>query len=208
MELVIGNRQWSSWSLRAWLALEHLGLDFVTTAVPLRTPDTRARIAVLSPSGKVPVLIDGEQRIWDSLAIAEYASELAGGRGWPSERARRAHARSVAAEMHAGFAALRELWPMEAATLGLEVPLTGEAARDVERIEGVWQDCRHRHAPAGPWLFGEWTIADAMFAPIVLRFRSYGARVPPACQAYMDTVLEDPPMRSWLAAAEREITGR
>ena len=205
MELVIGDRQWSSWSLRAWLALEHLGIEFATTVVPLRTPQTQARIAVLSPSGKVPVLIDGEHRVWDSLAIAEYANELAGGRGWPAERADRAHARAVAAEMHAGFAALRSTWPMEAATLGLDVPLTRDAARDVERIEGLWQDCRHRYGSAGPWLFGTWTVADAMYAPIVLRFRSYGARVSPVVQAYMDQVLADPALRQWLAAAEREL---
>jgi glutathione S-transferase len=108
--------------------------------------------------------------------------------------------------MHAGFGSLRALWPMEAATLGLEVAVTRDAARDVERIEGLWQDCRHHYGGEGPWLFGTWTIADAMYAPIVLRFRSYGACVSPVCQAYMDEVLEDPAMRTWLAAAEREIS--
>jgi len=205
VELVIGSRQWSSWSLRAWLALAHLGLEFRTNMIPLRQSDSAQRIATVSPSGQVPVLIDAGGVIWDSLAICEYANEHAGGRGWPQERAVRAHARAASAEMHAGFAALRAAWPMEASTLGLQVELPEQGVRDVARIEALIEDCRDCYGARGPWLFGAWSIADAMYAPVVLRFRSYGAAVGTVATTYSRTVLADPVLATWLAAAGREM---
>jgi glutathione S-transferase len=205
LELVIGTRQWSSWSLRAWLALKHLGIEFRTTEVPLRTPESGVRIRHCSPSGKVPVLIHEQLTIWDSLAIAEYAHELAGGAGWPGDRDARAVARSISAEMHSGFPALRTNWPMEAASTGLAVALTAEAERDVARICELVGACRLRHAGAGPWLFGDWCIADAMYAPVALRFHSYGASLEPAVAEWVATVLASAPIAEWIAAARADI---
>ena len=207
MELVIGSQRWSSWSLRPWLALRHLGIAFDTTVIALRRPDTRSRIARVSPSGKVPVLLVDGHAIWDSLAICEYANELAGGRGWPEDAAQRAHARSISLEMHGGFAALRATWPMEAGRTGVNVPLTTEAAADVERVQTLWTECRTRYGAAGPWLFGTWTIADAMYAPVVLRFHTYAAELRPLAQEYLATTLADRHLEDWLAAAAREPDG-
>ena len=202
--LVIGDRQLSSWSLRPWLLLRHLGLEFAELSLPLDTPRFHEEIGRWSPTGRVPVLVDGELRVWDSIAICEYASERAGGRGWPADRAARALARSVSAEMHSGYAALRGTWPMQAASLGLNVPLTPQARADVQRIAAIWSDCRSRFG--GPWLFGHrYSVADAMFAPVVLRFRTYGADLPAAALEYMDHALTDAHLQEWIRGAEREL---
>lgn len=204
MLLVIGDRQLSSWSLRPWLLLRHLGLEFAELSLPLDTPRFHDEIGRWSPTGRVPVLVDGELRVWDSIAICEYASERAGGRGWPADRAARALARSVSAEMHSGYAALRGTWPMQAASLGLDVPLTPQARADVQRIAAIWSDCRSRFG--GPWLFGQrYSVADAMFAPVVLRFRTYGADLPAAAREYMDQALTDAHLQEWIRGAEREL---
>ncbi len=203
LKLIIGNKNYSSWSLRPWMLLRHLGLDFEEYQLTLDTPQFARDIANWSPSLRVPALHHGELVIWDSLAICEYAGELAG-RGWPQDRAARAVARAVAAEMHAGFAALRRLWPMNARADKRRVPATEDLVLDIARIEALWADCRQRYGAEGPWLFGNYSVADAMFAPVVLRFRTYGERFTPATQEYLQTALSDPHLREWLAAARAE----
>ena len=202
--LVIGNKNYSSWSLRPWLLLKHLGVAFEEILVPLDRPSTREDLEKYSPSGRVPVLRHGELTVWDSLAICEYLAELTG-RGWPAAPAARAVARAVSAEMHSGFTTLRSLWPMNARARNRRTAMTAALEADVERIDQIWNDCRARFGAAGPWLFGEYSIADAMFAPVVLRFNTYGAAaVSPTVRWYMASVLEDPPLQEWLQAAKRE----
>jgi glutathione S-transferase len=204
LTLAIGNRNYSSWSLRAWIALRHLGVDFAETVIPLNQTGTHEQIDSYGPSGRVPVLRDGQLTVWDSLAICEYAAELTG-RGWPRAREARALARSISAEMHSGFASLRALWPMNARARNRHTAMTAALAADVERIDEIWNDCRHRFGAGGPWLFGaEYTIADAMYAPVVLRFNTYGARVSDTTRWYMATVLEDAALQEWLHAARAE----
>ena len=204
LTLVVGNKNYSSWSLRAWLALKHLGVEFGEIVVPLDLPATHDEIERYGPSGRVPVLRAGELTVWDSLAICEYAAELTG-RGWPLAAEARAVARSVAAEMHAGFPSLRALWPMNARARNRRTVTTAALAADVERIDELWNDCRHRFGAGGPWLFGaEYTIADAMYAPVVLRFNTYGARVSDTARWYMAAVLEDGALQEWLRAARAE----
>jgi len=171
--LVIGNRNYSSWSLRPWLLLRHLELEFTEKQFQFGTPEFAAEIPKLSPTRRVPVLIHGELRIWESLAICEYATELAGGRGWPKDPALRATARSVATEMHAGFHALRSACPMNARATGRRVPMTPPLERDLRRIDAIWSGCRRDHGERGPYLFGPFSVADAMYAPVVLRVRCF-----------------------------------
>jgi len=200
--LVLGTKSLSSWSLRAWFALKHLGIAFHEVTLPLDTPEYFQRIDQYSPTRRVPAFIDGDIRIWDSLAICEYANELVGGKGWPAERSERAHARSLSAEMHSGFQALRNCWPMQAAARGLNVALTEEAATDVARVDSIWQECRGKYAARGSWLFGEFSIADAMYVPVVLRFDSYGARVSTVARQYMTAALADRHLQAWIDGAK------
>jgi len=203
LTLVIGNRNYSSWSLRAWMLLKRLGLEFREILIRLDTPTTKDEIEKYGPSGRVPVLLDGELRIWDSLAICEYVAELTG-RGWPLDPAARAVARSVSAEMHSGFVNLRTEWPMNArARNRRRIPTPGVEA-DIDRVDEIWNDCRRRFGASGPWLFGEYSIADAMYAPVVLRFNTYGARISETARWYMAAALEDAALQSWLAAAKAE----
>jgi len=202
--LVIGNKNYSSWSLRAWMALRHLGLEFDEELVRLDTPESREQLERHGPSGRVPVLRSGGLTVWDSQAICELAAELTA-RGWPREREARAVARAVSAEMHSGFATLRSLWPMNARARNRRTAMTTALAADVERIDELWNDCRHRFGAGGPWLFGaEYTIADAMYAPVVLRFNTYGARVSETARWYIATALEDPVLQEWITAARAE----
>ena len=201
--LTIGNKNYSSWSLRPWMLLKHVGLPFEERLIPLDTAEFARDIAIISPTRRVPVLQHGALLVWDSLAICEYASELAG-RGWPREREARAVARAVCAEMHAGFSILRSQWPMNARALGRRTAANPERSADVARIEDLWADCRQRFGAGGPWLFGEYSVADAMYAPVVLRLRTYGAHLRASSAEYSATVLADPHMRDWLAAAEAE----
>jgi glutathione S-transferase len=201
--LTIGNKNYSSWSLRPWILLKHLGLEFEERLLPLDTPEFSRDIAVISPTRRVPVLQHGALLVWDSLAICEYACELAG-RGWPREREARAVARSVCAEMHAGFSILRSQWPMNARALGRRTAANPERSADIARIEDLWADCRARFGGGGPWLFGEYSVADAMYAPVVLRLRTYGAHLRESSAGYLATVMADGAMREWLAAAEAE----
>ncbi|WP_372398052.1 glutathione S-transferase family protein [Azospirillum sp. HJ39] len=205
--LVMGNKAYSSWSLRPWLALKQAGLPFAETVIPLRQPDTAARIAAHSPSGRVPCLLDGDLVLWDSLAICEYVAELAPGAGlWPADRAARAVARAVSAEMHSGFVSLRTTMSMDLRRDRKGEGMTEATAADIARIEALWADARTRFGgPAGgPFLFGAFTIADAMFAPVVTRLETYGVAVSPVSRAYMDAVLALPAMREWIAAAKAE----
>ena len=203
LTLVIGNKNYSSWSLRAWLLLKHAGLRFDEILIPLDRPETREQIERHSPSGRVPVLRHGELRVWDSLAICEYAAELTG-KGWPQERAARAVARAVCAEMHGGFTTLRSLWPMNARARNRRTAVTAPLEADIERIDEIWNDCRNRFGGSGSWLFGEYSIADAMYAPVVLRFNTYGAGISQTARWYMASVLEDAALQEWLAAAKQE----
>lgn len=207
LTLVIGDKNLSSWSLRPWILLRHLGLPFEEIRLPLDTPRFRREIGRYSPTGRVPVLLVGELRIWDSLAICEYLDERSDGAAWPADPAERALARSVSAEMHSGFAALRSAWSMRAVARGLQVPLTPEARSDVERIDAIWSGCRGRHGASGPWLFGHrYTAADAMYAPMALRFLTYGASLSTEARAYCDHVLSDPHLQEWVLGAEREVS--
>jgi glutathione S-transferase len=201
--LVIGNKNYSSWSLRAWMALTHLGLEFREVQVRLSVPAFKSEIARHSQAGRVPVLKDGGLSVWDSLAICEYAAELAG-RGWPADRAARAVARSLCAEMHSGFHELRSAWPVNARAKQRRTAMTSGLQRDIARIDAAWCDCRDRHDAAGPWLFGDYSIADAMYAPVVLRFNTYGAELSKTSATYVSTALADPALQRWIRAAESE----
>jgi len=201
LTLVLGTRNYSSWSLRPWLLLRHLGLPFTERQYHFGTPEFDNEVPKLSPTRLVPILIDGEQRIWESLAICEYASELAGNRGWPADRALRASARSVATEIHSGFQSLRNACPMNARATGRQVPMTPPLAQDLARIDAIWSGCRRDNGERGPYLFGDFCIADAMYAPVVLRIRSYGLPLSELAARYQDTMLGDPHLQEWIAAA-------
>ena len=203
LTLVIGNKNYSSWSLRPWLFMKHQGVTFDEILIPLDTPSTRENIDKYGPSGRVPVLRKGELAIWDSLAICEYIAEITGG-GWPKDPLVRAVARSVSAEMHSGFANLRTLWPMNARARNRRTAMTAALEADIERIDEIWNDCRARFGAGGPWLFGEYCIADAMYAPVALRFNTYGAAISQTARWYIASVLEDAAMQEWLAAAKQE----
>ena len=204
LTLVLGTKNYSSWSLRPWLLLRHLGIAFDERVIHFDTQEFATQVPQLSPSRRVPVLLHGELRVWDSLAICEYASELAGGRGWPADPALRAEARALAAEMHAGFPALRAACPMNARARNRRVPMTPELERDVERVTAIWDACRRRPRAAGPWLFGAYSAADAMYAPVALRFLTYGLPAAGAAADYLQTVLADAELRRWIADAETE----
>jgi glutathione S-transferase len=203
LTLVIGNKNYSSWSLRPWLLLKHLEVPFEEVLVVLDTPSTREDIEKFSPSGRVPALRHGELTIWDSLAICEYVAELTG-KGWPQAPDARAVARAVSAEMHSGFTHLRSLWPMNARARNRRTAMTAALEADIGRVDEIWNDCRARFGAAGPWLFGEYSIADAMYAPVVLRFNTYGASISPTARWYMASVLEDAALQEWLQAAKQE----
>jgi glutathione S-transferase len=204
LTLVIGNKNYSSWSLRPWLLMKHLGVNFREHLIQLSVPSTRGEIDRQGPSGKIPILRDGELCVWDSLAICEYIAELKGA-GWPKDTAARALARSVAAEMHSGFPHLRSQWPMNARARDRHTATTPSLEADIKRVDGLWADCRRRFgAGNGPWLFGEFSVADAMYAPVVLRFNTYGAQVSPLAREYMSAVLDDRHVKEWVSAAERE----
>ncbi len=208
LQLVIGNKNFSSWSLRPWLLLKQAGLPFREIPVRLRQADTKAQILAHSPSGKVPALIDGDLTVWDSLAICEYLAEKASLNHvdlWPADPKARAEARSVSAEMHSGFAALRQHMSMEVAASRPGEGQTPEVLADVARIAALWTSCRERFAAAGPFLFGDFSVADAMYAPVAFRFHTYGVELPPLAAAYRDTLLALPAMQEWAAGARAEV---
>lgn len=195
MQLVIGNYNYSSWSLRAWIALKVFGFDFDVTRIPLYGPGAKQQILQHSPAGKVPILKDGGTVVWDSLAIMEYLAEK-DAKLWPADAVSRARARSVSAEMHAGFPNLRQHMSMNVRRRYPGKGRTPEVLDEIRRIEDIWSQA------SGPFLFGPFTAADAMYAPVVLRFRTYDVQV--SHRAYMEAVLALPAMKEWIAAAERE----
>jgi glutathione S-transferase len=207
LSLVVGNKNYSSWSMRPWLAMRHLGLDFEETVIPLDQPETARQIALHSAAGKVPVLHHMGITVWESLAILEYLDEIYPEKElWPSDREARAMARAVANEMHAGFAPLRNALPMN---LRRErrpprAPLSEEVKANIARIEGLWRNCRRRHGRAGPFLFGRFSSADAMYAPVATRLDTYAVEVADDTRDYMDTILELPAFKDWKQGAARE----
>ena len=208
ISLFIGNKRYSSWSLRGWLAVRQSGLPFEETVVPMYTAQWDARHALpefVASNGKVPVLSDGATIVWDSLAIVEYCAELAGReRFWPEDPAARALARSIAAEMHSSYPALRSEFSMVLGrNLAPRAP-SAAAAAEIARIVALWQDARARFGAGGDYLLGDFGAADIMFAPVATRFDTYEIALPPAARAYVDAVLAHPFMREWYAAAKRE----
>ncbi len=205
LNLVIGNKNYSSWSLRPWLALRHAGLEFDEILIPLDETGTRSEIMKHSGSGRLPALKDGDLTVWDSLAICEYAAELRPEAGlWPDARDARAVARSIACEMHSGFAALRQHMPMNIRSKFPDEGRKPGVKEDIDRIAALWRQCRSRYGADGPFLFGRFTIADAMYAPVVTRFRTYGVALGEVEQAYADAVWGLDAMKEWAKAASDE----
>ncbi|MDR3389503.1 MAG: glutathione S-transferase family protein [Rudaea sp.] len=205
LTLIIGSKNYSSWSLRPWLLLRQFGVDFAEIKLPLDTPEFHARIGAYSPTGRVPVLHDGDLRVWDSLAIAEYANErFLEWRGWPAQVEVRAMARSVSAEMHSGFPALRRELPMNCRKRARGHAPGADAAADIARIKTIWRDARNARDGAGDFMFGPFGIADAMFAPVVLRFVSYDVALDAFERRYVESVMALPALREWLADAATE----
>jgi len=204
-KIVLGNKNYSSWSLRGWLALKRCGVAFEEEVVPLYQDDWRARLLAVSPAGKVPVLRHGERTVWDSLAIVEYLAELFPEAGlWPADAEARARARAVAAEMHAGFAALRNAMPMTFRG-DIEAPTRDPALEaDIARVAELWEDCRARFGAGGAFLFGAFSAADAFYAPVAQRFAAYRVELAGAAAAYRDAVLAAPEVEEWRRAAVAE----
>ena len=205
LTLVIGNKNYSSWSMRPWLALKKTGVAFEEVVVALDRPETRAEIFRHSPSGFVPTLKDDELTIWESLAICEYLAERFPDAGlWPKAPSARAIARSVSSEMHAGFSALRNNMPMNCRG---NAPGKGRAPgvqEDINRISAIWRDCRARFGAGGPYLFGAFSIADAMYGPVVSRFVTYQVDLDADAKAYVNTMWADPAVAAWVEGARRE----
>jgi glutathione S-transferase len=207
LRLIIGNKNYSSWSFRPWFAMKVAGIAFEEALLPLDAPDFKARLAALGGAGKVPLLIDGEVRVWESLAILEYLAEkFPAADLWPKEVAARAHARAVAAEMHSGFSSLRNLLPMNIRRPAIRRKLDAGAAADVARIETIWTETRNRFGASGPFLYGTFTAADAMYAPVVSRFHTYAAEVGAVARAYMATLMNLSAWWEWCEAARRETS--
>jgi glutathione S-transferase len=209
-KLVIGNKNASSWSLRPWLAMRRAGIAFEEINIDLRAPDAKAQMLEYSPAGKVPALLLGGGRVvWDSLAIAELLAETHPAL-WPRAAAARAHARSVSAEMHSSFQPLREHCPMDFLARKPKVRLLKPVAADVRRIVAIWQDCRANHGSGGPFLFGRFSAADAMYAPVASRFRTYLPDLAPygddgTAQAYVEALFALPEMAEWETGARQEM---
>jgi glutathione S-transferase len=207
VRLVIGNRNYSSWSLRAWLYLRESGLDFEEIRIPLFEEGSKRRLLQYSPSGRVPVLIDGDETVWDSLAIMEWLSESRpGALQWPRDSGARALARSVSAEMHSGFLAIRDELPQNLRRRRRLDPasLSPAARRQIERVEEIWASCRERYGSGGRWLCGELSIVDVVYAPVALRFRTYEIEMSRIGHDYLASVLSLASVQEWLLAAAAE----
>jgi glutathione S-transferase len=205
LNLVIGNKNYSSWSFRPWIAMKVAGIAFEETVIALEAPDFKERMAALSPAGKVPVLVDGNVHVWESLAILEYLADKFPKAGlWPADVVARAHARTLAAEMHAGFVALRRHCPMNFRRPVKARELTPEALQDVKRIEQAWKDSRARFGKGGAFLCGAFGAVDAMYAPIVSRLHVYDTEVGAEARSYMKAVMALPAWAEWDAAARAE----
>lgn len=206
LTLVIGNKNYSSWSMRPWMALKAGGIAFDEIVIPLYTGDAdKQRILDVTPSGKVPALIDGDLTVWDSLAIIEYAAErFPDARLWPQDTASRAHARAISAEMHSGFMALRNECGMNIHRPVGPKKLSDDAKANIARVQQIWTECRAQHGGQGPYLFGAFSGADAMFAPVIHRFRTYAIDVTPPVRDYMDAMLANAAFQDWTRAALAE----
>jgi glutathione S-transferase len=205
LTLVIGNKNYSSWSMRPWLLMRQAGIEFDEVQIPLGQPDSLERKLAYSPAGKVPVLVDGDARIWDSLAIVEHlAQKLPEKRLWPAGDEARAHARSVSAEMHSGFASLRSQMPLNYRAHRPGAGRGPGVQEDIDRVCDIWRECRARHGAAGEFLFGEFTAADAMFAPVVLRFQTYGVEPGRVETEYARAILAIPAVGEWTDDAREE----
>ncbi|MEM9403993.1 MAG: glutathione S-transferase family protein [Pseudomonadota bacterium] len=202
--LVIGNKNYSSWSLRAWLLLAESGIPFDEHRIPMDTPEFKSEIRAFSSAARVPVLMLDSVPIWDTQAIAETVAERwPEANLWPDDSMARAHARSISAEMHAGFAELRDAMPMNCRAMGRRVPMTEALRQDIDRVLEIWAECQSRYDGDG-WLFGRFSVADAMYAPVVLRLRTYGVDLPDAASRYPARLLESKALQDWLLAAESE----
>lgn len=207
LKLVIGNKNYSSWSMRPWLAMRAAGIAFEEVFIPLYTDNEadKDRILSFSRAGKVPALVDGDVTVWDSLSIIEYLAErFPDAKLWPQDRAARAYARSISAEMHSGFLPLRSECGMNLHRPVGAVTLSADAQANVARVQEIWTECRDRHGKSGPYLFGAFTAADAMYAPVVHRFRTYAIGVSPQVQAYMNTMMALPAFAEWTKAGLAE----
>jgi glutathione S-transferase len=207
MTLVIGSKNYSSWSLRPWLVLAANALPFTEVLVPLGTDDTAERILRHSPTGRVPLLKAGDLSVWDSLAIVEFLAERSPEKQiWPQDSRQRAQARSICAEMHSGFMMLRERLPMNIRRRYTNFTIGNDVLPNIERIAAIWRECRNRYGrPAGgDFLFGRFGAADAFYAPVVTRFATYGVRLDPVCEEYMTAVQQLPAMQTWRRDAEQE----
>jgi len=205
LTLVIGNKNYSSWSLRPWIAMKVAGIPFEERLIPIWTPEFKQQLAVFTPAGKVPVLIDGDIHVWETLAILEYLAEKFPDAGlWPSDPAARAHARAISSEMHAGFGPLRKHCPMNLWRPVIKRALPDDVFANVARIDALWSDCRERFGAGGSFLFGRFSAADAMYVPVVSRFATYAVDVGEASRAYMEAVLALPAFAEWKAAGVKE----
>jgi glutathione S-transferase len=205
MKLIIGNKCYSSWSLRPWIVMKAFGIPFEEVLIQLRSGDTRDRIIAHSPSGKVPALVDGDVSVWETLAILEYLADKFPDRAiWPKDMKARAHARSVSAEMHAGFQGLRQACAMEVTKRFTPKDRGPAVAADVARITKIFREARAKFGSGGPFLYGTFSAADGMYAPVCTRLRTYSIDIDPASQAYVDAVLAHPAYQQWLAEANAE----
>lgn len=203
--LILGNKAYSSWSLRPYLALKTAGIPFDEKVIRLYEPDSKPAILKYSPAGKVPVLVDGATHVWESLAICEYAAEqFSDARLWPAESGARAHARAIATEMHGGFPALRRAYPFNCRRMPRAVAADADAAADVARVTQLWRDARARFGAGGGFLFGTFSIADAMYGPVAGRFRQYAVALDPVSADYVAAIHALPAMRQWMADAAKE----
>jgi glutathione S-transferase len=205
LKLIIGNKNYSSWSFRPWIAMKVAGIPFDEELISLDAPDFKSRLTAVSGTGKVPTLIDGEVRVWESLAILEYLAErFPEARLWPSDAAARAHARAISSEMHAGFQALRKACPMNMWRPVIKRDFPADVMANIARIDAMWSGCRERYGRGGAFLFGAFGAADAMYAPVVARFHTYGIEISGRTKAYMDAVMALPAWSEWTAAAVKE----
>lgn len=203
--LLIGNKNYSSWSLRPWLLLHASGIAFAEEKHLFETPEFAAEISSRkrSPNGRVPVLVDGDVKVWDSLAIAEYLAERHPGL-WPADAAARAHARSACAEMHSSFGALRNWMPMNVRRSYPVATPREDVQKDIDRMQALWTEARSRFGAGGPYLYGAFSNADAYFAPVVFRFNTYGVKCSPVVADYMKAMLAHPSMQQWIADSRAE----